>query len=380
MEETLFLETELERKWRDLFHQNREWIEKRARDADLYAELNHELIDWLIAHDYHKLTLPSEHGGMGANIKELIYIQAQLAQLDESTALSIGWHLGIVGEVFEGDLWSEAMMTEFIDDIHNGAITNRIVSESEMGSPTRGGKPRTNAQLIDDKYVINGTKTFASMSERLTHFIVGAFDPELKAMCFYYVPSHLEGIEIVKTWDMVGMRATASHDIIFNNVTIPKKYLLEVNRERRPNAWLMHIPAIYLGIAERAVDEAVNFSMHYQPNSIDTSISEIPHIQDKIAKMEILNMQSRHFIYHACDMHLAGKTDGLGETFGLAKYIVVNNGLQVIDLSMRIFGAKSLEQTRVMERLYRSMRAGLHNPPMDDAVERMIVNKILREA
>ena len=199
-------------------------------------------------------------------------------------------------------------------------------------------------------------------------------------MCFYYVPSHLEGIEIVKTWDMVGMRATASHDIIFNNVTIPKKYLLEVNRERRPNAWLMHIPAIYLGMAERAVDEAVNFSMHYQPNSIDTSISEIPHIQDKIAKMEILNMQSRHFIYHACDMHLAGKTDGLGETFGLAKYIVVNNGLQVIDLSMRIFGAKSLEQTRVMERLYRSMRAGLHNPPMDDAVERMIVNKILREA
>ena len=139
MEEALFLETDLERKWRDLFRQNREWVEKSARDADFNAELNHKLIDWLIAHDYHKLTLPAEHGGMGADIKELIYIQGQLAQLDESTALSIGWHLGIVGEVFEGDLWSEAMMNEFIDAIHNGAIMNRIVSESEMGSPTRGG-------------------------------------------------------------------------------------------------------------------------------------------------------------------------------------------------------------------------------------------------
>lgn len=379
MEEALFLETDLQRQWRNLFIENHKWIEKTARQADLSSELNHELIDWLIEHDYHKLTLPVLHGGMGATIKELVYIQAQLARLDESTALSIGWHLGVVGEVFEGDLWSETMTTQFIEDIHNGAITNRIVSESEMGSPTRGGKPGTNAVLVEDTFIINGTKTFASMSERLTHFIVGAFDPEQKAMCFYYVPSDTEGIEIVKTWDMVGMRATASHDIIFKDVKIPKSFLLEVNRERKPNPWLMHIPAIYLGMAERAVDEAVVFSKAYQPNSIDTSISELAHIQEKLGQAEILNMQSRHFIYHACDLHLDGKTNELGAPFGLAKTIVVNNGLQVVDLCMRVFGAKSLEQTRIMERLYRSMRAGLHNPPMDDAVERMIVQNLLAE-
>ncbi|MCE4956507.1 acyl-CoA dehydrogenase family protein [Macrococcoides caseolyticum] len=379
MEEALFLESKLERIWREKFTEHREWIEKSAQQADKTSHLNHQLIDWLIAQQYHTLTLPIEYGGMGASIKELIYIQAQLARLDESTALSIGWHLGIVGEVFEGNLWPETMMQRFIEDIKNGAIVNRIVSESEMGSPTRGGKPGTNAIREGDNFVINGTKTFASMSERLTHFIVGAFDSNLNAMCFYYVPSEIEGIEIVKTWDMVGMRATASHDIIFKDVKIPKHYLLEVNRERTPNPWLMHIPAIYLGMAERAVDEAITFCKSYQPNSINTTISEIPHIQDKLAKAEILNMQSRHFIYHACDLHLSGKTEDLAETFGLAKYIVINNGLEVIDLCMRVFGAKSLEQSRIIERLYRSMRAGLHNPPMDDAVERIIINRLLNK-
>ncbi|WP_414055672.1 acyl-CoA dehydrogenase family protein [Macrococcus equi] len=379
MEEALFLETDLERKWLEQFEQNKEWIEQSAREADQAAELNHKLIDWLLIENYHMLTLPVEHGGMGANIKELIYIQSHLAQLDESTALSIGWHLGIVGEVFEGNLWPDNMTAQFIDDIHDGGITNRIVSESEMGSPTRGGKPATSAVLDGDKYIINGTKTFASMSERLTHFIVGAFDPVQKAMCFYYVPADTKGIEIVKTWDMVGMRATASHDIIFKDVKIPKEYLLEVNRERKPNPWLLHIPAIYLGMAERAVTEAVTFSQNYQPNSLETPIAALSHIQEKIAQAEILNTTSRHFIYHACDLHLAGKTEVLGNTFGLAKTIVVNNGLQVVDLCMRVFGAKSLEQTRIMERIFRSMRAGLHNPPMDDAVERMIVNTLMNK-
>lgn len=324
------------------------------------------------------LTLPVEHGGSGCNIKELIMIQSLLAFYDESTALSIGWHLGVVGEVFELKLWPEEMMLQFAHDIRNGAVTNRIVSESEMGSPTRGGRPSTQAVRAGDKYVINGTKTFASMSHRLTHMLVGAYDTEASAMGFYYVPADSVGIEIVDTWDTLGMRATASHDVIFNDVKINERNRVEINKEKHANPWLMHIPAVYLGLAQRALDEAVKFSKTYQPNSLQTAISELPHIQDKLAKMEMLMMQSRHFIYHACDMHLEGKTEHLGLTFQLSKHIIVNNGLEIIDLAMRVLGAKSLERTRILERILRSMRAGLHNPPMDDAVERNIVTQLLK--
>lgn len=378
MENELFLESSIELKWQERFISNKEWIEKTAAEADKKGVLNNQLIDWLIQHDYHMLTLPVEHGGSGCNIKELIIIQSLLAFYDESTALSIGWHLGVVGEVFELKLWPEEMMLQFAHDIRNGAITNRIVSESEMGSPTRGGRPSTQAVRAGDKYVINGTKTFASMSHRLTHMLVGAYDTEASAMGFYYVPADSAGIEIVDTWDTLGMRATASHDVIFNDVKINERNRVEINKEKHANPWLMHIPAVYLGLAQRALDEAVKFSKTYQPNSLQMTISELPHIQDKLAKMEMLMMQSRHFIYHACDMHLEGKTEHLGLTFQLSKHIIVNNGLEIIDLAMRVLGAKSLERTRILERILRSMRAGLHNPPMDDAVERNIVTQLLK--
>ena len=378
MENELFLESSIELKWQERFISNKEWIEKTAAEADKKGVLNNQLIDWLSQHEYHMLTLPVEHGGSGCNIKELIIIQSLLAFYDESTALSIGWHLGVVGEVFELKLWPEEMMLQFVHDIRNGAITNRIVSESEMGSPTRGGRPSTQAVRAGDKYVINGTKTFASMSHRLTHMLVGAYDTEASAMGFYYVPADSAGIEIVDTWDTLGMRATASHDVIFNDVKINKRNRVEINKEKHANPWLMHIPAVYLGLAQRALDEAVKFSKTYQPNSLQTTISELPHIQDKLAKMEMLMMQSRHFIYHACDMHLEGKTEHLGLTFQLSKHIIVNNGLRIIDLAMRVLGAKSLERTRILERILRSMRAGLHNPPMDDAVERNIVTQLLK--
>ncbi|MDJ1155140.1 acyl-CoA dehydrogenase [Macrococcus caseolyticus] len=378
MENELFLESSIELKWQERFISNKEWIEKTAAEADKKGVLNNQLIDWLIQHEYHMLTLPVEHGGSGCNIKELIIIQSLLAFYDESTALSIGWHLGVVGEVFELKLWPEEMMLQFAHDIRNGAITNRIVSESEMGSPTRGGRPSTQAVRAGDKYVINGTKTFASMSHCLTHMLVGAYDTEASAMGFYYVPADSAGIEIVDTWDTLGMRATASHDVIFNDVKINERNRVEINKEKHANPWLMHIPAVYLGLAQRALDEAVKFSKTYQPNSLQTTISELPHIQDKLAKMEMLMMQSRHFIYHACDMHLEGKTEHLGLTFQLSKHIIVNNGLRIIDLAMRVLGAKSLERTRILERILRSMRAGLHNPPMDDAVERNIVTQLLK--
>jgi len=378
MENELFLESSIELKWQERFISNKEWIEKTAAEADKKGVLNNQLIDWLIKHEYHMLTLPVEHGGSGCNIKELIIIQSLLAFYDESTALSIGWHLGVVGEVFELKLWPEEMMLQFAHDIRNGAITNRIVSESEMGSPTRGVRPSTQAVRAGDKYVINGTKTFASMSHRLTHMLVGAYDTEASAMGFYYVPADSAGIEIIDTWDTLGMRATASHDVIFNDVKINERNRVEINKEKHANPWLMHIPAVYLGLAQRALDEAVKFSKTYQPNSLQTTISELPHIQDKLAKMEMLMMQSRHFIYHACDMHLEGKTEHLGLTFQLSKHIIVNNGLEIIDLAMRVLGAKSLERTRILERILRSMRAGLHNPPMDDAVERNIVTQLLK--
>jgi alkylation response protein AidB-like acyl-CoA dehydrogenase len=53
---------------------------------------------------------------------------------------------------------------------------------------------------------------------------------------------------------------------------------------------------------------------------------------------------------------------------GLAKFVATNNVLKVVDIAMRIAGGSSLSRTLPLERYYRDVRAGLHNPPMDNMV------------
>ena len=64
------------------------------------------------------------------------------------------------------------MLNRFAKDIESGALVNRAVSEADTGSPTRGGRPATHAVKQDDGYLLNGVKTFTSMSKALTHYIV----------------------------------------------------------------------------------------------------------------------------------------------------------------------------------------------------------------
>ena len=69
---------------------------------------------------------------------------------------------------------------------------------------------------------------------------------------------NLPGVEIADNWDVLGMRATESHDLILNDVKVPLKHLVETEKSKAPNGWILHIPSCYLGIAQAARNYAVD--------------------------------------------------------------------------------------------------------------------------
>ena len=286
--------------------------------------------------------------------------------------------MSVVGQLYEQHLWEQDMLDAFAEEVKNGALINRAVSEAETGSPTRGGRPATHAVKTGDTYVLNGVKTFTSMSKALTHFIVGAYIEAEDQIGFFLVPRSTPGVEIADNWNVVGMRATESHDLVLNDVHVPLDHFVEVRGQRKPNGWILHIPSTYLGIAQAARDYAIDFAKTYHPNSIEGSIGELPTVQQNIGKMESLLLSARHFLWSTARgySNLSEDTPIWNET-SASKVLVMNQGLDIVDLAMRIVGAKSLEMDRPLQRYYRDIRAGLHNPPMEDMAYTNIAKSVL---
>lgn len=381
MSRDLFIKTEFQQKWINKIENHKEALQKHAEENDLHSKFPYENINWLIKEGYTKTVLPKSYGGEGATPEDVIILQETLGKIDGATALSIGWHMGVVGQIYSENLWDKEIMDEFAEEVLNGAIVNRAVSEADTGSPTRGARPSTNAKLVGEEYIINGVKTFTTMSQRLTHFLVGAFIPEKESLGFFLIPRETEGLTIAENWNMVGMRATESHDLVLDDVKIDKKYLVEVSKGPRgavPNPWNLHIPAVYLGIAQAARDYAVDFANEYSPGSIEGVIADIPAVEQNIGNMELELTTARHYIYSVIDKYQNPPITNarINEEIGAAKHVVVNHAIKIIDSAMRIVGAKSLEMERPLQRYYRDIRAGLHNPPMDD----ITIKKLAKQA
>lgn len=356
-------------------------IQQFGNIADSNNSFPMESFQKLLDIGYNKLTLPKEYGGDGFGIYDLVLFQETLASYDGATALAIGWQLGVVGELYSKKLWSPEHLQQFSEEIvNNRALINRIVSEAATGSPTRGGRPGTQATLIEGKWHISGRKSFATTCYALTHFLTSAWIVEKETIGYFLIPSTAEGLKIEDTWNMVSMRGTGSHDVILDNVMIDENALVEINdgpRGVKLNAWALHIPAVYLGIAQAARDYALHFASTYQPNSLNTVIGELPHVQDKLGQIELKLTTSRHFIYSVAEkFDNPSISEQLTVELGAVKHTIVNNAIEIIDLAMRIVGAKSLQSDNPLNRYYRDVRAGLHNPPMDD----MTISKLAKAA
>lgn len=380
MSKTLFVKTKNQREWLEKLLPLEEAFKSHSREIDEQSKFPSENIQALVDIGYTKLTLPKEYGGEGISVTDMVLLQETLASFDGATGLNIGWHQGVVGELYEKKLWEETTLHTFADDVLNGALVNRVASEIQTGSPTRGGRPGTYAVKKEGKWVISGTKSYTTMSPALTHILITAWVEEKERIGVFLVEKNTQGVSIRENWEVMAMRGTASHDLILDNVVVNEDHLVEVNEGPRGdsiNGWILHIPACYLGIAQAARDYAVQFATQYSPNSLNGPISQLPNVQRLIGEMDIELMKARHFLYSVAEAYDdKSSRQLLTNELGVAKHIVTNSAINIVDTAMRLVGAKSLQLSNPLQRYYRDVRAGLHNPPMDD----MTITKLAQTA
>lgn len=373
----------------------------RAERHDRDGTFPHENFADLHAAGYLALTIPRELGGDGASILEMVLAQERLARGDASTALGAGMHLSILGRLGHAVLstdprarsdaggWTRERYAAVAHAVvADGALINSAASEPQAGSPSRGGRPAT-AAVPDASggFTLTGRKTYTTMAPGLRFMMVSATieGPDGPEAGQFLLEAGMPGLRIQETWDTVGMRASASHDLVLEGVRAPASALLSRRSYASSSArttdtapaappaegagWAMLIPAVYLGIASAARDAAIQFARERKPQPLGgRSIGELPAIQRLLGEIEVALAESRALLFGTAEAWVEAphRRTELLPLLAAAKYVATNRAVEVTDKAMRVVGGAGLDRAHPVQRYYRDVRAGLHHPPMDD--------------
>ena len=366
---------------------------ERAPRHDREGSFPFENFDELREAGFYGLTVPERFGGAEAPLRTYLGVLEAIATGDGSTALSFMMHLKTFGQERESPAyppeWFERMAREAVNDGH---LVNTVATEEGLGSPAGGGLPETTAQPVDGGWLLTGRKTFTTLAPVLHSFIVLARIPTPEGqppeVGNFMVLRGDAGLRVEETWDSLGMRATGSHDAVFEDVRLDADRLLNRRalgksdaRGAAGMAWFaLGLAAVTIGVASAARDYAVAYARERTPNS-NRTIKEYPGVRTRIARIDLLLQRSRALMWDACAAweQRTGTPPAPIDRIAIAKIDTLNNCIEAVDLAMRVVGGVSLQKSRPMERYYRDVRAALHNPPLEDRALEQLARTALDE-
>jgi len=256
--------------------------------------------------------------------------------------------------------------------VEAGAWVNSCASEPELGSPSRGGLPKTTAVRDGQGWRIDGHKTFASLAPVLDYAIVpAALAGEEGAIGRFLVPR--AALRVVETWDAMGMRSTGSHDLMLEGATVGDEALLYRETahapgplEARAGAWFtLCFGAVYLGVADAALEEAARFALERVPTALGRPLAQMEGIQRQIGEADLrlrgagqwLGRLARRWDRSRSESRQVLAPDVVALKLHLGEAVVA-----AVDAAARVMGGASLLRGP-MERCLRDVRAVLHHPP-----------------
>lgn len=328
------------------------------------------------------LALPAESGGQDAGLGEITHAVARIAAGDPSTALIVAMQYLQTGAIARSPHWPQAVREEvFASVTRDGALINALRVEPELGTPARGGLPATIVRREGGRFLLSGRKIFSTGSTALTWGVAWSrTDDETPRVGPVLVPLRSPGVRIEESWRQMGMRATASHTVVFENVEIPERYLINLTEPgARPDeavalaSWhAVVIAALYDGVARAARDWLTGFLRERAPANLGAPLASLPRFHALLGEIDGLLLSNRALIDHALARHAAGEEragDPGAADPGLVKYLVTENAIAAVGKAVASIGNPGLSQDNPLERHYRDVLCGrIHTPQGDSAL------------
>jgi len=363
-------------------------LRQAAPEADRIGEFHRPHIATLSAAGLLGLIVPEQYGGVGGGLRDLAAACYAMGTACPSTALAYFFHCstasrGLLGlKAREAGLYNaedgetvRRFAEMLLDKMgRRGMWLANFASES-----TKTAKSAititTTASPAEGGWVLNGTKSFGCATGVADEYLVTAGlagDPTANGLALFFVPREAAGVIIRATWDSIGMRATANHGIVIENVFAPADQALAI-----PGAFItmmkmsrgsfvgnqLAATAIYVGAAQADYDEALSYLTKVTFADTGRPIAESPFHQQLIGEMtaDLENAHlwmRRQLELETSEPPILGK-DRVVQQWRLAKGSACEYAFAVGVAALKACGTSNTNNAGVIARGLRDLSMGL---------------------
>ncbi|HEX7983247.1 MAG TPA: acyl-CoA dehydrogenase family protein [Duganella sp.] len=342
-----------------------------AEQHDRDASFPHQNFERLHELGLLGLTVPRALGGLGANLAQTTRVVAAVARGEPSTALVLTMQY-LHHASGRQSKWPPHLLQRVIEEtLRDGALINALRVEPELGTPARGGLPATTARRTAEGWRISGRKIYSTGIPRLTWLGVWARsdDPE-PLVGSWLVRRDTPGITVIENWDHLGMRATGSHEVVFDDVLVPLDHAVEVapagaapDLDVSLLLWMsVLLSAIYDAVARSARDWLAAWLEERVPANLGAPLSSLPRFQEALGQLDAWLFSNRVLIDAAASGAVPA-SDGFR-----IKYLVTNQAIQVVEKAIELSGNPGLSRANPLQRHYRDVLCSRIHTPQNDTI------------
>ncbi|MFE2109705.1 acyl-CoA dehydrogenase family protein [Kitasatospora sp. NPDC059463] len=368
----------------------------RAEEHDRDATFPYQGIE--AVHDAGLLTLTVDrrYGGPGGTLADTVQVLAQLGRGDASVAVVTAFTLLQHAEQARTANWPTAGYRRLLTESRRGpALVNTLHAEPGGRS---GEPPATLARWDGTGWRLTGRKTYCTGAEALAWMAVTARtdEPEPRSGTFL-VRGESEGLEVDPTWDQLGLRASASHDVVLDEVRVPAELALGLNPPKggggkgasgtaaRPGsatapaagavpaaelarAWHdLALSAVAVGVARSAQDWLVRFLHQRTPANLTEPLGSLPRYRGALGEIEAQLIGAEELVHGLAPRVDRAEPDAVART-GPAHLLATRAAIAAVQQAVSLTGNPGLSRRHPLERYLRDVLSSRVHLASDEAV------------
>ncbi len=325
---------------------------------------------------------PEELGGAGLGYIDYAIIIEELARVDPSVALIVAAHNSLCSNhIFTAG--NEEQRKKYIPKLATGEwIGCWSLTEPEAGSDAAG--TRSIASLKNGEWVLNGGKTFTTNAQYADVCVAMAVTDRSASqhgISAFILEKETPGFKVGKKENKLGMRASATGEVLFTDCRLPQTQLLGKQGEgfvdslRILDGGRISIAALAVGTAQGAFDAALKYSKHRK--QFGRPISEFQAIQDKLSNMATSIEAARWLTYCAGDRKDRGKR--VTKESAMAKLFASEMAVTVADQALQIHGGYGFIKDYPVEKFYRDVKLCTIGEGTSEIQRLVIARQLLKE-